>query len=813
MRISLQWLRRYIETDLSAEEIGAILTSRGLEVEKIEYPGKKFDGFVVGEVLSVRKHPNADKLSVCLVKVNAGVPDGVQIVCGAPNVAAGQRVPVGLAGAVVPKNQHDPEGKPFTLAKVKIRGEESNGMICSEHELGVGTDASGIMVLPQDAAAGTLLAAYFGLDDVAFEIGVTPNRPDCLQHFGVAREIASALGRKLKVPRTEVASSRTAPSIQDQVTIRVENPDACPRYSARMVRNVHVAPSPAWLQRILTTAGLRPINNVVDVTNFVMLELGQPLHAFDFEKLNGRAIVVKNAVEGEKFTTLDGKEHTMHVDALMICDAERAVAVAGVMGGQNSEISGTTTTVLIESAYFVPASVRRTSKMLGVSTDSSQRFERGTDPNGTMRAADRAAQLLEELAAGEILNGAIDIYPREIAPRVIAVRTKRVNSILGTRIAASRMKKDLQSIGIGVKAAGKGVFNCTIPTFRPDMEQEIDVVEEVARMFGYDNIEDKMVSAIDFSSPRTSVDMPAQIRQWLVGNGLNEIITNSLMEEECAKLFSEHPVILKNPISKDLAAMRPSSLPSLLQTVFHNQNHGVQDVAVFEFGRIYERSEKESKTQAVAGFSEKKVLALAMSGKRSEKRWFAAEEPFDIFHLKGVVESLLRKIVLDKFSLICYDSSSALTDETIAIEINGTYAGFIGKVKQDLKRHFQIESEVYVAEINLDFLLQVEKGFRHYSPISKYPSVSRDLAFIVDADVTVENMEKRIKQSGGALLTEVSLFDVFQGEALPKNKKSVAFSLEFNSAEKTLEEKEIDAALARIVTEVKTSLSAELRSA
>jgi phenylalanyl-tRNA synthetase beta chain len=497
----------------------------------------------------------------------------------------------------------------------------------------------------------------------------------------------------------------------------------------------------------------------------------------------------------------------------MICDAERAVAVAGVMGGLNSEISDDTTTVLIESAYFLPVSVRRTSKMLGVSTDSSQRFERGTDPNGTMRAADRAAQLLEEIASGEVLDWAIDIYPWEISPRVIPVRTERVNAVLGTQIAASRMRKDLQSIGIDVNAAGKGMFSCTVPTFRPDIEQEIDIVEEIARMYGFDNIEDKMISAIDFSSPRTSVDMPAQIRQWLVGNGLNEIITNSLMGEDCARLFSDQPVILKNPISKDLAAMRPSSLPSLLQTVFHNQNHGVQNVAVFELGRTYERTQKEPENQAVAGFLEKNVLALALSGKMSGKRWFAAEEPFDIFHAKGIVESLLRKIVLDKFSLICYDSSSSLTDETIAIEINGTYAGFIGKVKQDLKRHFQIESEVYVVEINLDSLLHVEKGFRHYSPISKYPSVARDLAFIVDADVTVEEMEKRIRQGGGVLLTDVSLFDVFQGGALPKNKKSVAFSLEFNSAGKTLAENEIDTALARIVSEVQTSLNAELRSA
>ncbi|MDE3059247.1 MAG: phenylalanine--tRNA ligase subunit beta, partial [Bacteroidota bacterium] len=450
MRISFNWLRRYVIFTSTPEEVAQILTSVGLEVEKVEHLGKHLEGFVVGEVLAAEKHPNADKLTVCQVRVEESSSVALQIVCGAPNVRQGQKVAVGLVGATVPRNQHDTEGKPFVLSKVKLRGVESNGMICSEYELGIGNDAEGIMVLDNNAVAGTPLALQFGLDDTVFEIGVTPNRPDCLSHIGVARELAAATGLQLILP-VETRGGEATEKISHRLAVEVLNTADCPRYSAATIIDVHVAPSPVWMQNLLNAAGVRPINNIVDVTNFVMYELGQPLHAFDDQRIAGNKIVVHNASPKERFTTLDGKEHALSEDTLMICDAEKSVAVAGVMGGSNSEISERTTSIVLESACFSPTSIRRTSKRLGLSTDASQRFERGTDPNGTVIALRRAASLIAEIAGGKILTGIIDRYPQKIDPREIPLRVSRVNQILGTNLSAGNVQKYLSSIGILVK--------------------------------------------------------------------------------------------------------------------------------------------------------------------------------------------------------------------------------------------------------------------------------------------------------------------------------------------------------------------------
>ena len=503
MRISLNWLRRYVQFKISPDELAQKLTSVGLEVEGIEDLGNTLKSFVIGEVLSVKKHPNADRLSVCIVRVSGATKAGdslsdLQIVCGAPNVQAGQKVAVGLVGAIVPKNQHDPEGKPFTLSKVKVRGEESSGMICSEYELGIGKDAAGILVLDPAAKTGTPLANYFGLDDVALEIGVTPNRPDCLNHIGIAREAAPLLKKKLLIPKVKFQEDKSK-NIKKSVSIEIRNTEACLRYSARLITNVKVAPSPQWLQSLLKSCNIRPINNVVDISNFVMYESGQPLHAFDYDTLRGSKIIVKNALDGEKFTTLDGTERTLSSSTLMICDGERTVAVAGVMGGLNSEISESTTSVLIESACFEQTSVRKTAKRLGISTDASYRFERGTDPNGTLFAADRASMLLAELAGGVVHGGAVDVYPKKIKERKINLRLSRVNKVLGTSIPASQIKKMLPPIGIKIQSASAGNFVCTAPTFRPDLEQEIDIVEEIARLHGYSNIPDSTATTIELS--------------------------------------------------------------------------------------------------------------------------------------------------------------------------------------------------------------------------------------------------------------------------------------------------------------------------
>ena len=816
MRISLNWLSRYVELKDRPEVLADRLTSVGLEVESIEHLGTPFNRFVVGEVLSVSKHPNADKLSVCRVNVSrkyAPESDGVlQIVCGAPNVQEKQKVAVGLAGAVVPHNQHDPDGKPFTLSVVKVRGEESHGMICSEYELGLGNDSNGILVLDPSAKVGTPLAKQFGLDDTVFEIGVTPNRADCLSHLGIAREVAAILGNKVKFPVTKVTEDSKS-DIRKNISIHVENLQACPRYTARLITGVKVAPSPAWLQSILKACGIRPINNVVDVTNFVMYECGQPLHAFDYSRIQGAKIIVKNAKEGEKFITLDGSQHSLSSTTLMICDAERPIAIAGVMGGLNSEIDSSTTSVLIESAYFEQSGIRKSAKQFGISSDASYRFERGTDPNGTLFAAQRAAMLLNELAGGVVEKGIVDVYPKKIKGRKIRVRISRANEVLGTEISLTQAKRHLNSIGITVQSSKGDSLVCVAPTFRPDLEHEIDLVEELARLHGYSNIEDKMVSTIDFSNRESTGSKLNEVRRSLEGLGFNEVVTNSLIDDSLVTPFSENVIRIKNPISAELSAMRPSTIYSMLQTVYYNANYGTKDIKFYEIGRTYGKSQGADAKTLIPGIREQEVLSLCMSGRRSPLSWYEAEEMVDIHDLKGAVESLLGKILLDKFQFICYDSRSALTEQTIAVETNGTYIGFLGKVKAELLRKFSVESDVYVSELSVEELVHGKKDYRNYVPSSKFPSVRRDLAFVVEKSILSEALENRITLSAGPLLSKVVLFDVFEGKPLPPEKKSFAFALELNSSEKTLTEKEASNVIEVVVKDVCREFNAELRSA
>ena len=543
-----------------------------------------------------------------------------------------------------------------------------------------------------------------------------------------------------------------------------------------------------------------------------MYESGQPLHAFDYTKLLGGKIIVKDALEGEKFTTLDGTERTLSSSTLMICDNERSVAIAGVMGGQNSEIADATTSVLIESACFGQSSVRRTAKQLGISSDASYRFERGTDPNGTVFAANRAAMLLSEIAGGRVQKGIVDVYPKKIKERTIGLRISRVNRILGTTISASRIKKMLPPIGIKIRPASGGNFACTVPTFRPDMEQEIDIIEEIARLHGYSHIADTMTATVDFSHYISSRNIVDDIRCSLEGLGFNEVVTNSLIDEHVAKMFSDSIIQIKNPISKDLSALRPSMVSSMLQTVFYNSNYGTNDIRAYEIGRTYKKVQKTEPGSVIPGFLEKKVLSLCLAGRKSRVGWYSDDRLVDIYDMKGVVEGLLNKILLDKFQFICYDSRSALTEETIAVEKNGTYIGFLGKVKRELLKKFSLESDVYVSELSIEELTQEEKGFKSYIPSPKFPPVTRDLAFIVEKKVLVESVEQVIRASGSPLLKKATLFDVFEGEPLREGKKSLAFALEMTSLEKTLTEAEADAVIKKVVSEVCSKFGAELRS-
>lgn len=808
MRISYNWLQRYINVNDSIDNLSQKLTSIGLEVESMENLGKKFDGFFVAEVIEVQKHPKADRLKVC--KVDAGLKNGLlQIVCGAPNVEAGQKVIVGLIGAVVPHNQHDPSGKPFTLIKAVIRDVDSYGMICSAKELGLGEDSSGIKVLPHTAKVGIPLADFLGSNDFAFELGITPNRPDCLCHLGVARDVAAIYKKKYSIPRYKLSESKKI-STKKLATVRVENTIECPRYTARIIQNVTIQESPDWLKHLLVAAGLRPINNIVDATNFIMLECGQPLHAFDYDTLSQHTIIVKNAAAGEKFTTLDGKTHQLIGSELMICDGEKSVAIAGVMGGLNSEISSTTKTVLLESAYFSPTSVRKTAKRLGLSTDASYRFERGIDPNITAEASARAASLIVDISGGEVVQGIIDLYPKKITSKKIALSALRVNSILGSNISFKEIKTILASLEIkSIPGKEKNTLVCSIPTFRPDIEQEIDLIEEIARMYGYDNIENKSSSEVVFSVPDKNELKIKSIRQWCVSNGLHEILTNSLIDRSTAKLFSENFVTVKNPLSVELEILRPSILSTMLQTIVHNYNHGATRLHLFEIGRQFSSSSENG--TYLKGFEEKNILGICLTGDAEQITWSEKPRIVDVFDIKGVVLSLLKSIGLDNIDLIYYNAPSSLTELTIGIEINNTYVGQIGRCNSVILQKFKIEKDVFYAELDLDKIVKFDT-VKRFKEFSKFPTVIRDVAFVVNKQINVGEIEKEIHSVGGEIFTSVTLFDLFEGKSLGEGKKSVAFSININSAEKTLTDGEIDKIVNSVVNAVVTKFNANLRS-
>jgi phenylalanyl-tRNA synthetase beta chain len=784
----------------------------GLEVESIDRPGDKYARFVVGTVLDVAKHPNADKLSVCRVDVGE---ETLQIVCGAPNVAAGQRVAVGLAGAVVPKNQHDPNGKPFVLTHVKVRGQDSYGMICSAYELDLGDDKNGIMLLDASARVGMPLGSYLGLDDTVMEIGITPNRPDAMSHVGIAREVGAILSRKISLPKASLKESSRP--VKKHLAVRIENPVDCPRYSARVIMGTRVVESPEWLKKALLAIDLRPINAIVDVTNYVLMEIGQPLHAFDYDRVTGHEIVVRSAAGGEKFVTLDGKERTMRDDSLMICDARGSVAVAGVMGGMNSEISDSTVNIIIESAYFRPQSVRRTSKHLGLSSDASQRFERGADPNITLWALDRAASLIQEIAGGEVLRGVIDVYPKKIKPREIDLRIEKVNEILGISVDAKRVtsllrKIDLVPAAAARKAKSPKTLRIQVPTFRPDIEREIDLIEEVARLYGYNNIE---TTAKSFTGTETvpSADRCVEItRKWLLGSGYSEVVANSMAEPSVARLASGRVVEIANPISKEMGALRTSLVPGMLGIMRNNIAHGNKDLRLYEFGTSYLTADGSERGKYLERYVEKEQLLLAYAGTALPHAWDVKTRPVDLFDVRGELETLFQKIFLDKINFIPYSNGNTLTRTGLAVEIQGESAGSLGAVRKEIREKFDLDSEIFVAVLDLDVVRRHMPLDRRYVPLPRYPSVHRDVAFVVDKDVPIGSLEACIRESVAGLALRVELFDVYVGNQIPSEKKSCAFSLEFLSRDHTLTQVEIDQVMQSVIGNVSKSFHASIRA-
>ncbi len=797
MKISREWLATMTELPASAAELERQLTAAGLEVEAVEDQAERLRGFVVGSVLACEKHPKADKLSICTVDDGAG---HAQVICGAPNVAAGQKVIFARIGAVVPRDG-------FAIEKKKIWGVLSSGMICSASELELGEDKSGIMVLPAEAPVGMPAAEYLGRNDLLLEIGITPNRPDALSHAGVARDLAAINRAPLRLP--EVPDLRPA----GDPFVRIDAPRSCPRYAAAIIRGTRAAESPAWLRRRLEAVGLRAINAIVDVTNYVMVEMGQPMHAFDLRMLEGESIVVRESGEGERFVTLDGKERMLRAGSVLICDARKPVALGGVMGGANSEISGDTRDLLLESAYFDPASIRRTSKYLGLSTDSSYRFERGSDPNAPMHALARAAALIVEIAGGSVTQVA-DVYPVPVAPARVDLRTAQVPRILGIDIPVGRMREILAALGCGVEEA-PGILRCTAPTFRPDLTREIDLIEEVARIHGYDEIPTPRTVHIHAGARIDAEAAAAHVRSVCLGFGLDETMSPSLIEKAKAELFAPGATVsVLNPVNAERPTLRPSIVPSLLESIDFNLRNGTRDLRIFEIGSVFRRAATPdaASKDPLAPFAERMMLGIALTGRASPRSWHTKERTYDFFDLKGIGEALLDSLHLDNHGFICYDSAGTLSKTGLRIEFQGRTTGFLEVVPDELLASFGVDQPVYVLEMELPETASGEASTGTYSAISKFPPVTRDCAFVLDGSYRAEEIIGHMKSLDAPFLREIQLVDIFEHPSLGEGRKSLAFTFTLQAPDHTLTDAEIQGSIGLLIGGIEERFHGQLRS-
>ena len=798
MKVSLKWVREFADFDLPVDQLATRLTDAGLEVAAISHLGGDLEGVVVGQIREVSRHTGADKLSVCQVNVGS---DDLQIVCGAPNVARKAKVPVALIGARLPGG--------VEIRKTSLRGVESLGMICSEKELAVGETEDGIMILDEDLKMGQALSSALQLEDWILDVDLTPNRPDCLSIRGVAREVAALCGSRLK---TLKAKSRETGSeaAQDLVQIQIDDPEACPRYAARVIKEVRIKESPFWVKRKLYSAGMRPINNVVDATNLVMLELGHPLHAFDYRlfaphgESGQKKVVVRRAKNGEKFTTLDQVERTLNREVLLITDGIEPVAIGGIMGGLKSEVGPDTDTVLLESAYFDPRVIRRGRMFLGLSTESSQRFERGADPNGVVEAADRAARLLEDLAGGKVAQGLVDSYPRRIHPVKIALRPQRVNRLLSTDLTARQIKDILTSLDLDVKENQE--FEVQVPTFRPDLTREIDLIEEIARIYGYANIKTSLRASGSLVTHELPEDeLIREIKHFLTGRGCFEVITNNLVDPEILKRMKPDcpGVSIQNPLSHDLSVLSSSLSCGLLGVVSRNKNRLETNVRVFELAKVFCGGKEKLP-------DEKLHLGIAVSGERLPRHWESGEDQVDLYDLKGVVEELFGHL---KLGLEMKPDEDPLfrKQRSFAVLIPDGKVGTAGEVSEEVRKIFGIKEEVFLAELDLEKMAGgVPREIRFY-PLPKFPPVDRDIAVVADENLTSQVIKAEIEAAGGELIEEVTLFDVYLGKQVPPGKKSLAYSIRYRSRDRTLTDQEVDDIHRKVVSELEKNLDITLR--
>ncbi len=804
MLVSHKWLRGLTDFSCSPEELENILTMLGIEVEGISRPAEKYEGFYTGKVLDKKEHPDADKLSVCTVDFGKGKKT---IVCGAPNVEAGQTVVVGDIGAVVPSAE-------FRLEKRAIRGVTSEGMICSQAELLTGDDAGGIWVLPEDAPPAKPLAEYLELDDVIYDVSLTPNRADCLSHIGVAREIAAYYGRVMKRP--EINLIETGADVSESIKISIEDSEKCPRYAARVIRNVKIGESPDWLKKRLTALGLRPLNSAVDITNYVLTESGQPLHAFDLDKIAGNEIIVKTAEHGQTFTTLDSKERKLDSEMLMICDAEKPVAVGGVMGGENSEINTSTKNILLESAYFQPQSVRRTAKKLGIPSEASHRFERGVDPENVIWALDRAAQMIADICGGTLEKGRIDVYPNKIKPAILTMRFDRARKIIGTDIMNADMVDMLDRLKFDIIEQDNEKIKVQAPKWRVDMEYEIDLIEEIARLYNYDNIIPDYTSHVDYSADQVPEKLAVpplreKIRSFLIPRGFSETINQNMTSPALAKIFTDKPVEIANPLGEEISVLRPSPVPAMLKTAEWNMRFGNKDLRLFEIGKTFHNiDDKES--GFVPGIVEKTCLMLCMTGRSAPMHWSPEKREADFYDIKGTAEDMFAFFRIPGIKLKANDEESLVfSKNSMKILLKKKTIGFFGSVKTEMLKRFDIEDAVYLLEIDLSELYGTKISPAKYSPVAPYPAVTRDIAFVAGKELPAEKIRNEIEQTGGKYLQDVEIFDVYEGKSIEKDKKSIAFSLKFSSPERTLTDEDVDKAFEKIINTVEKKYDAKLR--
>ena len=820
MNISYNWLKEYLDFDLQPEEVSAALTSIGLEtggVEEVQTIKGGLEGLVIGEVLTCVEHPNSDHLHI--TTVNVGGEEPLQIVCGAPNVAAGQKVVVAVNGTKL----YDGD-EVFTIKRSKIRGVESNGMICAEDEIGLGTDHAGIIVLPADAVVGTPAKEYYNVkSDYVLEVDITPNRVDGTSHFGVARDLAAYLKQNGK-PTALKRPSVDAFKIDDEtpaIEVIVENTEACPRYSGVTIKGVTVKESPEWLKNRLNIIGLRPINNVVDVTNYVLHEMGQPLHSFDAGKVKGNKVIVKTQPEGTKFVTLDGVERTLTDRDLMICNTEDAMCIGGVFGGLDSGVTEQTTDVFLESACFHPTWIRKTARRFGLNTDASFRFERGLDANNTIYVLKRAALLIQEVAGGKITGAIQDVYPSPMLPYTVELTYNKINALIGKDIPVETVKSILESLEMEIVSETEEGLTIHVPVYRIDVQSDVDVIEDILRIYGYNNVEfsENVKSNLSY---KTATDRGYQLQnlisEQLCGSGFNEILNNSLTRsayyDELTTYPVSHCVMLMNPLSADLNGMRQTLLFGGLESIEHNAKRKNGNIRFFEFGNCYDYNvEKKREDATLAEFSEDYRLGLWVCGNRVENSWAHADEKSSVYELKAYVENILARLGVDRKKVIFGNLSNDIYSSGISITTgSGRELGTFGIVSRKICKAMDIDFDVYFAELSWTLLMkETKKSKVTFSEISKFPAVKRDLALLLDKSVQFAEIEKIARDSERKLLKDISLFDVYEGKNLPAGKKSYAVSFFLQDETKTLNDKQIDAIMQKIRKNLEDKLGASLR--